>query len=226
MVSRSKPKVWAKVADRPWSVTESLGASDKRALRVSRCSQERRQCARRARVKTFLGGAVTEEGWVELARHTVWLRTTFSHSRRLPQHWSTRQWHGCVGGRGGNSRGRGGERPIYCTHPSRFDRDTVFLTLSTQRAAATMTDTSSVQDPQGTISLRTPFLWIERVISRTTQCPISLRGKSGARKAMGKGRTCPLGRAISDWKRLLLLRMGRLKGRHLRCWSKFGGAQI
>jgi hypothetical protein len=112
----------------------------------------------------------------------------------LPQHWSTRQWHECVGGRGGNSRGRGGEQPIYCTHPSRFDRGTVFLTLSTQRAAATMTDTSSVQDPQGTISLRTPFLWIERVISRTTQCPISLRGKSGARKAMGKGRTCPLGR--------------------------------
>lgn len=33
---RAKPKDWAKVAGRPWSVTKSLGASDRRALRVTR----------------------------------------------------------------------------------------------------------------------------------------------------------------------------------------------
>lgn len=46
MARRSNAKDWAKVAGRPWSVTESLGASERRALRARRCSQERRQCAR------------------------------------------------------------------------------------------------------------------------------------------------------------------------------------
>ena len=46
MVNRSKPKERAKVAGRPESVTISLEESDGRVLRVSRCSQESRQCAR------------------------------------------------------------------------------------------------------------------------------------------------------------------------------------
>src|SRR5258708_29554375 len=45
MARRSNAKDWAKVAGRPWSVTESLGASERRALRARRCSQERRRCA-------------------------------------------------------------------------------------------------------------------------------------------------------------------------------------
>ena len=49
------------MADRPWSVTTSLGASAGRALRVNRCSQESRQCARRARVKTCEGGVLPGE---------------------------------------------------------------------------------------------------------------------------------------------------------------------
>ena len=75
------------MAGRPWSVTISLGASDGRALRVRRCSQESRQCARLARVKTLSGGTAPEGGsdWGKLAQQMVWPRTTLSHPRRMPQ---------------------------------------------------------------------------------------------------------------------------------------------
>ena len=84
---RSNPKEWAKVAGRPWSVTTSLGASEGRALCVSRSSQERRQCARWARVKMSEVWEVTSGGVREgeLSRQTVSLRTTFSQTRQIRQ---------------------------------------------------------------------------------------------------------------------------------------------
>ena len=91
------------MAGRPWSVRESLGASDERALRAIRCSQERRQCARQARVKTFSGGVVTDEGRVELSRHTVSRRTTLSHPRRMQQRGQSFQSTGARGSGAGAS---------------------------------------------------------------------------------------------------------------------------
>jgi hypothetical protein len=59
-----------------------------------------------------------------------------------------------------------------------------------------MADACGIQDPQGTITLGTPFLWIQRMVGRAGQRPIRLRSKRGAGKAMGKGGTRPLGRTI------------------------------
>jgi hypothetical protein len=75
------------VAGRPWSVTISLGASDGRALCARRCSQDRRQCARLARVKICsVGGGSGDSTEVSpLVKLTVSLRTTLSHARRMPQ---------------------------------------------------------------------------------------------------------------------------------------------
>jgi len=87
-VARSaKPKDCAKVSGRPWSVTESLGASAGRALRARRCSQESRQCARSARVKTSSVAGVTGDGadMALKAKTTVSQRMTFNHSRRMRQ---------------------------------------------------------------------------------------------------------------------------------------------
>jgi len=62
-------------------------------------------------------------------------------------------------------------RPQHRAHSPRFDRGAAFLTLSTQGAGAAMANTRSIQDPQGTIPLGTPFLGIQRMIGRATQGP-------------------------------------------------------
>ncbi len=59
-----------------------------------------------------------------------------------------------------------------------------------------MTNACGIQDPQGTIVLGTPFLWIERMVGRAAQCPIRLRSKRGAGKAMSKGGMGELRRSI------------------------------
>ena len=119
-------------------------------------------------------------------------------------------------------------RPKHRAHSPRFDRGAAFLTLSTQGAGAAMANTRSIQDPQGTIALGTPFLGIQRMIGRATQGSIWLRRKRGAGKAMSKRGTCPLGRTIDDHRRGLFSRDG-LDGRSglsLQCGSKCGDAQI
>src|SRR5260370_24087100 len=85
MARRSNAMDWAKAAGRPWSVTESLGASEGRALRARRCSQERRQCARCARLKTSSAVGVTGDGAgvAPKMNTTVSRRMTFSHSPRM-----------------------------------------------------------------------------------------------------------------------------------------------
>lgn len=91
-----------------------------------------------------------------------------------------------------------------------------------------MADPRGIQDSQGAIPLGAPLLWIERAISRATQRSIWLQGKGRAGKATGKGRACPLGRAIrhrrcvfrNGWK---LNGLGRLDDLGL---GKFGGAHI
>ncbi len=100
MASRSKPKARAKVAGNPWSVTTSLGASDGRAFRANRSSQDRRQCARFALVKVgaICAGAGEASGEIAFATRTVWLRTTLSQERRMLQRGQS--FH-CTGVRGG-----------------------------------------------------------------------------------------------------------------------------
>ena len=100
-----------------------------------------------------------------------------------------------VGGRAIRGGG-GGERPNYCTHPSRLNRGGAFLTLRTQRTGATMAAARGIQDSQRAIAFGTPFLGIQRAAGRATQCPIRLKGKGRAGKAAGKRRPCPLGRTI------------------------------
>lgn len=88
VASRSNPKHCAKLAGRPWSATRRKGASDGRALRASRCSQDRRQCARFARVKTISEDSAVGEhgGGMELSiTSTASLRITLSQARRMPQ---------------------------------------------------------------------------------------------------------------------------------------------
>jgi hypothetical protein len=111
MASQSKPKEWAKVAGRPWRVTGKEGASDGRALRARRCSLERRQCARCARVKIPPTVEVTGAGIVVVpqVRQTVSLRTTLSHARRMPQRGQSFHTTGARGNGGGASEHMGGE---------------------------------------------------------------------------------------------------------------------
>ena len=182
-------------------MTESLGTSDGRALRVKRCSQERRQCARRARVKTFSGwGGGDGAGVAFQGKMTVSLRTTFSHSRRMRQRGQSFQSTEARGGRQARLRGEGkpSERRRVATTPHSPAEAcwTAFLTLRAQGTVSTMANTCGIQDPQGAMAFGPALLGIERVISRATQRPIRLQDKSGAGKASGKGRTCPLGRSI------------------------------
>jgi hypothetical protein len=75
------------VVGRPWSVTISLGAVEGRALRARRSSQDRRQCARLARVKIgSVGGISGDSAKVfSLVKPTVSLRSSLSHCRRMRQ---------------------------------------------------------------------------------------------------------------------------------------------
>ena len=91
VASRSKPKEEAKVAGNPGSVTVRRGASAGRALRAKRCAQERRQCARSARVNVFSAGASDDEHGEELSRQVVWLRIPLSQVRQMPQRGQSRQ---------------------------------------------------------------------------------------------------------------------------------------
>ncbi len=74
-------------------------------------TQERRQCARSARVKIFSAGIVASDGesGEELSRQMVWLRTTFSQVRRMPQRGQSRQSTGAEGRRAGAESGGGEE---------------------------------------------------------------------------------------------------------------------
>lgn len=91
-----------------------------------------------------------------------------------------------------------------------------------------MADACCIQEPQGTVAFRTPFLEIERVIGRATKAPIRLHGKGRTRKAMSKGGSGELGRSIDNrrrWRVRLLRHVGR-RGLGLVYRSKFGGAQF
>ena len=92
-------------------MTISRGASAGRTLRAKRVSQERRQCARSARVNIFSAGAFASDGESEeeLSRRMVWLRTTLSQVRRMPQRGQSRQSTGAEGGRAGVGAGGGEE---------------------------------------------------------------------------------------------------------------------
>ena len=111
---RSNAKDCAKVTGRPWSVAESLGASAGRALRAKRCCQERRQCARSARVKTSSVVVVTGDGadMVLKAKTTVSQRMTFNHSRRMRQRGQSRHRTGATGSGAGASVGVGEEEAL------------------------------------------------------------------------------------------------------------------
>lgn len=91
-----------------------------------------------------------------------------------------------------------------------------------------MTNACSIQDPQGAVTLGTPFLRIQGMIGRTAQRAIGLRSKCGTRETMRKRGTCELRWARDDcrrgrsrWLRLVGRRSFGLKGR-----SKFGRAQV
>ena len=122
----------------------------------------------------------------------------------------------------------GRERPEHRTHPPRLDAGMAFLTLGTQRTGATMAKAGSIEHANGALALRSPFLWIQRTIGGTAQRPIGLQSKSGASKAMGKGRACPLGRPILRQRRLLLstCRLDERLRLDERCWGKFRRAQL
>jgi hypothetical protein len=75
------------VAGRPCSVIVRGRALNGRALRANRCSQERRQCARCARVRiSWVAGMTGDgEGRALLVKPTVSLRSSLSHARRMRQ---------------------------------------------------------------------------------------------------------------------------------------------
>ncbi len=103
-----------------------------------------------------------------------------------PEHRSRgRRCTGCLRRRPG-IRTRSVQRPQDRTHPPWFERGAALLTLGPQRAGAAMTNTCSIQDPQGPIALRTPLLEIERVISRAPQGSIRLGSKGRTREAVRK----------------------------------------
>ena len=124
----------------------------------------------------------------------------------FPQYRSEREGLSKVWQRRRGIREDGLQGPKDRTHPARLDAGAAFLTLRAQGTAATMTDASGIQDAKGTIALRSALLWVEGMISRAAQRPIRLQGESGTRKASGKGRTCPLGGTILDWRWWVLSR--------------------
>src|SRR5215469_5770190 len=86
------------------------GAVDGRAFRARRCSQDRRQCARCARVKMASDGEMTDggmEGAGFSVQHTVWLRITLSQARRMPQRGQSFQYRGGRGRGWGTASGEG-----------------------------------------------------------------------------------------------------------------------
>lgn len=66
------------------------------------------------------------------------------------------------------------------------------MTVLTQRAGTAMTNAGRVQNAQGPVALRSAFLHKERMASRATQRSVRLQRERGARKAVSKGRACPL----------------------------------
>ncbi len=52
------------------------------------------------------------------------------------------------------------------------------MTLGSQLALAAITDAGCIQQPIGAIALRPAFLRVERMMGRTEQGPIGLKGKS------------------------------------------------
>ena len=105
---RPKPKARAKVAGKPWSVMESLGALEGRALRAKRCFQERRQWARWARVKMSSVGTSECVGVAAFSKSTLSLRTSFIQARRMRQRGQSFHNTEARGGEGGTVS-RGGE---------------------------------------------------------------------------------------------------------------------
>ena len=91
-----------------------------------------------------------------------------------------------------------------------------------------MADACGLQHPQGAIPLGTRLLKIQRVVGRTTQCPIGVRRKRRAGETMRKRWTCPLRWAIHDRRRRCFRRF-KLVGRGSFCrarWSTFGCTQL
>jgi hypothetical protein len=164
------------MAGRTFSVTTSRGTFDGRALRAKRWLQERRQCARSARITLFSVAQELRDGesGEELSRHMVWLRITAAakhagcHS--VANHATSTGARGCgwdtVSGRIAHRGRRGIKRPEHRAHSSRFDGGAALLTLCTQGAGATVANTCGIQDPQRTISFRPPLLGIEGVEGR------------------------------------------------------------
>ena len=130
------------------------------------------------------------------------------------------------GCRGNHLIGRDG--PENGTDPSWFGGGRAFLTLGTQRTCATITDASRIQQTVRTIALRSAFLRIERMVGRTKERAIRLKGKSGSWEASRKGSACPLRGAIlhsSRWR----LSGSRLDGGSrgsIECGSKFAEAHL
>lgn len=87
------------MAGRTFCVTTSRGTFDGRALRAKRWLQERRQCARSARITIFSVAQEPRDGesGEELSRHMVWLRITLSQARRMPQRGQSFQSTGARG---------------------------------------------------------------------------------------------------------------------------------
>ena len=130
----------------------------------------------------------------------------------FPYHWSKRERGRSVFKKRMRSRVRRRERPEHCTDPSRLHTKTAFLTLRAQGTVSTMADACSIQHPKRAVAFQPALLRVQRVIGGTAQGPIGLWGKSGTGKALGKRRTCPLGRTIQDlWR--LILRACRFDGR-------------
>jgi hypothetical protein len=170
------PKEEAKVAGSPWSVMVTAGARAGRRLRERRGFQDRRQCARSARVKTAsedraMGECVGGEG--HCVTSTVSLRMRASHVRRMLQRGQSRQSPGAAGSNAGavkgarrGVRGRRGTWPEHRTHPSRFESGGAFLTLRTQGAGSTISNARGIPNPQRAIALGAPGLRIQGMESR------------------------------------------------------------
>lgn len=109
-----------------------------------------------------------------------------------PENRSRGAWYAGRIGRQRGIRVRRGQRPEHRTDPSGFERGAALLTLCPQRAGTTMADTRGIQEPQRAIALRTPLLEIEGMIGRTSQAPIRLWSKRGARESMRKRWASPL----------------------------------
>ena len=166
----------AKPSGMPNSLIVTRPALSGRALRASRSSHERRECARcaRDRITSAVRGCAAAGG--DRFTSMRWCRTSCIQARRCALRLQSRE-------------------AAMVPHPAGADAElhsrglrlrgsaAIPLTLLAQRARAAMANAGRKHHTQTAIGLSTPLLGVKRLSCWTAERPIRLERKVGSREA-------------------------------------------